>query len=189
VTLALGRRQGETQDLRWPDVDLERGRLLVRYQLQRIDGKLRLVEPKTPRSIRVLMLPGLAISALAAHKARQEKEKAFAGSRWVETGMVFTTTIGTMLDQRNLLREFYRILDTSDVPRVRFHDLRHSAATLLLAQGVHPRVVMDMLGHSSIAVTLDTYSHVIPDLQRESASKMDAILSTPENAERQTMLQ
>ena len=111
------------------------------------------------------------------HRARQHEEKRVAGSRWVETGMVFTTGIGTMLDPRNLLRAFYRILETADVPRVRFHDLRHSAATLLLAQGVHPRVVMDLLGHSSISVTLDTYSHVIPEMQREAADQMDAIFT------------
>jgi len=176
VTLALGLRQGEILGLRWQDVDLERARLSVRYQLQRVEGKLRLVDPKTARSARTLMLPQVAVSALAAHYERQQQERALAGTRWVDTGMVFTTTIGTMLDQRNLLRAFYAILRMSELPRVRFHDLRHSAATLLLAQGVHPRVVMDLLGHSSIAVTLDTYSHVIPDMKRESASQMDAIL-------------
>ena len=162
VTLALGLRQGEILGLRWIDIDLENGRLTVRLQLQRNDGKLQLVEPKTAKSARVLMLPQVAVSALAAHKLRQEEERALAGSRWVETGMVFTTGIGTMLDQRSLLRQFYKILETSELPRIRFHDLRHSAATLLLAQGVHPRLVMDLLGHSSIVVTLDTYSHVIP---------------------------
>ena len=122
-------------------------------------------------------LPQVAVNALLMHRARQHEEKRVAGSRWVETGMVFTTGIGTMLDPRNLLRAFYRILETADVPRVRFHDLRHSAATLLLAQGVHPRVVMDLLGHSSISVTLDTYSHVIPEMQREAADQMDAIFT------------
>ena len=177
VALSLGLRQGEILGLRWKDVDLENRRLTVRYQLQRIDSKLCLVEPKTARSARTLMLPAVAVSALAAHKMRQDTERQVAGARWVETGMVFTTTIGTMLDQRNLLKAFYKILATSELPRVRFHDLRHSAATLLLAQGVHPRVVMDLLGHSPIAVTLDTYSHVIPDMQRESATQMDAVLS------------
>jgi hypothetical protein len=86
------------------------------------------------------MLPSVAASALAAHRRRQETERELAGSRWVETGMVFTTGIGTMLDARSLLKAFYTILKTSTLPRVRFHDLRHSAATLLLAQGVHPRV-------------------------------------------------
>lgn len=177
VALSLGLRQGEVLGLRWRDVNLEKRTLAVRYQLQRINSKLQLVEPKTARSARTLMLPAVAVSALAAHRLRQDAERLVAGSRWVETGMVFTTSIGTMLDARGLLKAFYKIMATSDLPRIRFHDLRHSAATLLLAQGVHPRVVMDLLGHSSIAVTLDTYSHVIPDMQRESASQMDAALN------------
>jgi integrase len=177
VALSLGLRQGEVLGLRWQDVDLEKRTLAVRFQLQRIESKLQLVEPKTARSARTLMLPAVAVSALAAHKSRQDTERLVAGTRWIETGMVFTTSIGTMLDARSLLKAFYKIMTTSDLPRVRFHDLRHSAATLLLAQGVHPRVVMDLLGHSSIAVTLDTYSHVIPDMQRESASQMDAVLN------------
>ena len=177
VALYLGLRQGEILGLRWVDVDLDARRLTVRYQLQRIDGKLTLVEPKTARSRRTIALPQVAVSALLKHRARQEQEKRFAGSRWVETGMVFTTGIGTFLDQRNLLRSFYRILDTVDVPRIPFHSLRHSAATVLLAKGVHPRVVMDLLGHSSIAVTLDTYSHVLPEIQREAADQMDAVFN------------
>ena len=177
VALCVGLRQGEILGLRWVDVDFENKRLTVRYQLQRIDGRLTLVEPKTERSRRTISLPQIAVNVLLKHRARQDQERRFAGSRWVETGMVFTTGIGTFLDQRNLLRNFYRILDTADVPRLRFHDLRHSAATLLLSQGCHPRVVMDLLGHSSITVTLDNYSHVIPDMQREAADQMDAVFN------------
>ncbi len=177
VALCLGLRQGEILGLRWADVDLDARQITVRYQLQRIDGKLTLVEPKTERSRRTIALPQLAVSVLLKHRARQDQERDFAGSRWVETGMVFTTGIGTFLDQRNLLRNYYRILDTADVPRLRFHDLRHSAATLLLSQGCHPRVVMDLLGHSSISVTLDTYSHVIPEMRREAADQMDAVFN------------
>lgn len=99
-----------------------------------------------------------------------------AGERWQETGYVFTTTIGTPLDPRNVAEEFQKILATSGLPRIRLHDLRHTAATLLLAQGVHPRVVMDLLGHSQIAVTMNTYSHVVPELRKEAAAQMDAIL-------------
>lgn len=93
--------------------------------------------------------------------------------------MVFTTSIGTMLDARNMLRDFYRITRKADsgLEKLRFHDLRHRAATLLLIQGAHPRVVMDLLGHSSIALTMNTYSHVIPAMQREAANQMDAILT------------
>ena len=99
-----------------------------------------------------------------------------AGSRWVETGYVFTTRKGTPVDPRNVLRVFYSILKKSGVPRLRFHDLRHSAATLLLVQGVHPRVVMELLRHANMATTMDTYSHVIPMLKQDCADKMDEIL-------------
>ena len=101
------------------DVDLD-ARQLIRFQLQRIDGKLTLVEPKTARSRRTIALPQVAVSVLLKHRARKEQEKRFAGSRWVQTGMVFTTGIGTFLDQRNLLRSFYRILDTVEM----FHGSR-----------------------------------------------------------------
>ena len=152
VALALGMREGEILGLRWQDVNLATGKLgfpLVAGVKRpgETKGKLELIEPKTDRSSRVIRLPQVAISALYAHRARQEEERKEAGSRWRETGMVFATSIGTMLDQRNMLRAFYAIMDTRDpddpepdpkkkrklLPRLRFHDLRHSAATLLLA--------------------------------------------------------
>ena len=175
LTLALGLREGEVLGLRWQDVDLERGTLTIRYQLQRIDAKLTLVEPKTKRSCRTVALPAMAVRALTAHQMRQESQKQFAGERWQDTGMVFTTGIGSMLDARNMLRDFYRVTRATGLQGLRFHDLRHSAATLLLMQGTHPRVVMDLLGHSSIALTMNTYSHVIPAMQREAANQMDSI--------------
>ncbi len=98
------------------------------------------------------------------------------GARWQETNYVFTSTIGTPLDPRNAAEEYTKILSTAGLPRVRFHDLRHTAASLLVAQGVHPRVVMELLGHSQIAVTMNTYSHVVPALKREAADQIDAIL-------------
>ena len=112
-----------------------------------------------------------------------------AGSRWHETGMVFTTSIGTMTDQRNMLRAFYAIMDTPDpndpetdpkkrprlLPRLRFHDLRHSAATLLLVQGVHPRDIMELLGHSSFNLTVNTYGHVLEGMKKETARQTDAV--------------
>lgn len=176
VTLSLGLRQGEILGLHWSDVDLENGMLNVRQQLQRIDGTLRLVELKTEKSRRAINLPQVAISALGAHLVRQAEEKQFAGARWVETGMVFTTRIGTMLDRRNLLRAFYGIVKNSGMRKFRFHDLRHSAATLLLVQGVHPRAVMELLGHSDFATTMNIYSHVIPAVKKDVADQMDAIL-------------
>jgi integrase len=100
-----------------------------------------------------------------------------AGPLWQEWGLVFTTAVGTPLDSSNVRRAFKRLLRAAGLPAtVRLHDLRHTATTLLLAQGVHPRLVMETLGHSQISLTLDTYSHVLPALRQEVAERMDAIL-------------
>ncbi len=177
VALSLGLRQGEALGLRWDDVDLENGTLTVRYALQRVNSKLELVEPKTKKSRRTIALPSVAVNALTKHKLTQDSERQWAGDRWQETGHVFTSTIGTPLDDCNVTHQFHRILKTAGLPRLRFHDLRHTCATLLIAQGVHPRYVMDILGHSQIALTMNTYGHVFLSIQREAASKMDEILS------------
>lgn len=177
VGLAVGLRQGEAFGLRWPDLDLDVGTSAVRCCLQRVDGVPAFVEPKTPRSRRTINLPAVAVAALRRHQVRQEQERAWAGSRWQEWGLVFTTTTGTPLDPPNVLKGFHKVLKAVSLPRLTFHSLRHSCATLLLAQGVHPRLVMDILGHSQISLTMNTYSHVIPVMQREVAAKMDEILS------------
>jgi integrase len=182
IAMALGLREGEGLGLQWPDIDFESGTVAVRRSIRRVkvpgEEKSRLLvrEPKR-RSRRTISLPQIAVSALCAHRARQAEERQQAGRRWHETGYVFTTTIGTALDPRKVAREFQTILATSGLPRIRLHDLRHTAATLLLAQGVHPRVVMDLLGHSQIGVTMNTYSHVVPELRKEAAAQMDAILN------------
>ena len=180
VALAVGLRRGEALGLHWDDVDLEAGTLRVRVTVQRVDGKLRLVETKTDRSRRTIALPQTAAAALRVHRTRQLRERLAAGSRWQETGLVFTTTIGTPLEPRNVTRQFRKVLMKAGLPLKRFHDLRHTCASLLLAQGVHPRVVMEILGHSQISMTMDTYSHVMPVLERDAASQMDALLATKE---------
>ncbi|MGH9342483.1 MAG: site-specific integrase [Terriglobia bacterium] len=122
VTLALGMREGEILGLRWADIDFESRTLTIRYQLQRLDGKLKLAEPKTQKSRRSIVVPAIAVAALRAHQMRQQREQILAGERWHETGMVFTTSIGTMLDARNMLREFYRIIrdPRNSLPQIRF---------------------------------------------------------------------
>ncbi len=180
VVLALGLRQGEALGLRWEDVDLEARRLVVVNALQRVDGKLVLVSPKTRRSRRTIELPDSAVSALRAHKVRQVEERLLAGGRWRDTGHVLTTTVGTPLDGTSVTKAFQRLLVRAGLPRLRFHDLRHSCATLLLVQGVPARVVMEILGHSSIALTMNTYSHVMPSLKREAADAMDRVFADPQ---------
>lgn len=185
VALAMGLRQGEALGLRWEDVDLLAGSLSVRHQVQRIDGRLVLVEPKTERSRRTIAIPPTVIERLRHHEARQLAEKLWAGSTWTEEGYVFTSRTGGPLQARRVIDEFHKALAAAGMPRIRFHDLRHSCATLLLVQGVSPRVVMEILGHSEIAMTMNTYSHVVPDLQREAAGKMDSLLLGARKRERE----
>ena len=132
-------------------------------------------------------MPGLTQAALKKHRARQLEERLKLGEVWQDHGLVFTTEIGTPLYPSNVRnRSFYPILKRAGLPRIRFHDLKHTCATLLLAQGVHPKVVQEQLGHSQISVTLDTYSHVTAPMMKEAAAKMDAILETAASRRRQS---
>jgi integrase len=185
VALSLGLREGEALALRWTDVDFNAGQLSVCRTLQRVGGERfggegsRLVfqEPKSERSHRTLRMPETLIRALRRHRSRQLQERLAAGSAWMENDLAFPTAIGTALEPRSLVKDFKRILKKAGLPAViRFHDLRHSAASLLLAQGVQLRTIMELLGHSSIAITANLYAHVSPPLLREAADKMDAIL-------------
>ncbi len=178
VALGVGLRQGEILGLRWSDVDLDGGTLTVRHALARIEGRLVLVEPKSATSRRVVPLPAFVRDALVAHRDRQAQEPlplrpappdAFAD-------LVFVTTHGTPLDGITITRRFQHILAAARLPHQRFHDLRHACASLLLAQGVPARVVMETLGHSEISLTLNTYSHVMPSVGREAAERMDQLL-------------
>lgn len=189
LAVTCGLRQGELLGLKWEDVDLERGTLQVKRQLQwvkaeeerkggrkRPEPKWVLTEPKSAKSRRVVSLPAVAVAALKKHKAAQAEERLRMGEVWQDLGFVFCTSIGTPESPSNLRkRSFVPLLEKAGLPKVRFHDLRHTCATVLLAQGVHPKVVQEQLGHSQISLTLDTYSHVLPALQREAAAKMDAL--------------
>lgn len=178
VAEALGLRRSEALGLQWQDIDFEAETLRVRFSLQRIEGKLQLVEPKSAKSKRTIAMPKATIRALREHKKRQLEEKMLVGPEWHETGFVFTSIIGTPLEPDNIGRWFKPLLKKAGLPNIRFHDLRHTAASLLLVQGVQPRVVMETLGHSQIALTMNTYSHVMPVLIREAAARMDEILES-----------
>ena len=136
-----------------------------------------LVETKTARSRRALVMPPVVIAALRSHRARQAVERLAAGDRWVDLDLVFPSLLGTLADGPNVTHRFHRLLKKAGMPKMRFHDLRHACASLLLVQGVHPRVVMETLGHSQISLTMNTYSHVLPALQREAADKMELVLT------------
>ena len=179
VVLAVGLREGEALGLRWEDVDFAKGRLRVARQVQRVDGTLQLKEIKTAKRkrSRTVALPPMLLGALLTHRDRQEEERLAACGRWQEWGLVFPSTIGTPQDPRNVLRRFQALVQKAGLPHQRFHDLRHCCASLLLAQGVPPRVVMEILGHSDIRLTMNTYSHVMPVLQQEAATLMEAFLT------------
>jgi integrase len=177
VALATGLRRGELLGLRWCDVDLEGRVLFVRQTLQRVGGRLAVAEPKTHRSARPVPLSGLAVRALEEQRDRQEKDRVAAGELWQETGLVFTSTVGTALEPRNLNRRFQELRRRAGLDWLRLHDLRHAFATFLLDQGEDLRTVMELLGHSTIRLTADTYGHVLPRRARVAAETIDRLLS------------
>lgn len=181
VTLAIstGVRLGEALGLQWADIDLDHRQLRIHKSLQRVSGQGQvLMETKTRRSRRSLVLPVKTAEALRELRLQQHHVRRTAGSAWHKGDFVFTSSTGQPLDQRNVLRMFRRVLRKAKLPKMRFHDLRHSCASLLLAQHVSPRVVMETLGHSRISVTMDTYTHVMPALMRDAADAMDRSLDS-----------
>ena len=176
VALASGMRQGELLALRWEDVDIDGLTLTVRRSLSRVGGKAVVVEPKSQRSRRTIPIPQLAVDALRRQRSRQAEDRLVAGAAWQDNGLVFTTALGTALDGSNVTHRFQRLLAEAGLPRQRFHDLRHACASFLLTQGVPARVVMETLGHSQVSHTLNIYTHVAPELQREAADRLEALL-------------
>ena len=176
LALSTGMRQGELLALRWGDVALEAGTIQVCGSLEQ--GTLVIAETKTGGSRRQVTLTRAAGEALRRHRIAQTEERLRA-AYWDDRGFVFCTEAGTPVDVRNLVRRsFTPLLVRAGLPRIRFHDLRHTAATLLLGQGTHPKIVADLLGHSRISTTLDLYSHVTPTMQKEAAETMDSLLGT-----------
>jgi integrase len=138
--------------------------------------------PKTKGSRRTIALTMAAVEALRAHGMRQEAERAQLGAHWHEHDLVFPNTVGRPLDGINLLeRQFHPLLERAGLPRIRFHDLRHTAATLLLGQGINPKIVSELLGHAQVAITLDIYSQVMPHMQQQAATAMDALLESKDD--------
>lgn len=179
VTLAAttGMRQGEMLGLGWADVDLEAGSLMIRRSLARAWTGWALAEPKTPRSRRSVRLPAVSVAALRRQRERQDADRAAAGTAWQDIhGLVFTDAIGRPLVNSHVSAVFQRSLRDAGLPAIPFHGLRHSAATALLAGGIPLRVVSDVLGHSTISITADTYAAVVPELRRDAADAMDRAL-------------
>jgi integrase len=171
LAVGTGLRFGELAGLRWGDLDLEAGAVHVRRGLvERESGARSLDETKTSRARRKVDMPAFAIAALRRHRAA-------VGALPHPSALVFTSSEGTLLRRSNLHRRSYKpLLARAKLPAVSFHALRHTAATLALAAGVNPKVVQERLGHSSVTLTLDTYSHAVPTLGQDAAARLDALL-------------
>jgi integrase len=178
LAVTTGLRQGEILGLKWSDLDWMTRRLKVQRQLQRTKtGGNLFTDPKSEAGRRSVVLSRITISKLRAQRAVLSYERLFAGARWKDNDLIFPSTLGTPLDLMKLHKDFKGILHKAQLPNLRFHDLRHTAATLMLAQGIHPKVVQERLGHADIALTLNTYSHVLPDIQEEAAEKLDQLFT------------
>jgi integrase len=173
LAVLLGLRRGELLGLRWTDVDLEERFLVVRTTIQRSGGQLRVAEPKTRRSARRIRLSQSAVRAFERQRIRQAKERLAAGSAWQDQGWVFASQIGTPTEPRNLSRRFVQIRHEAGLDWLHLHDLRHACGTYLIAEGVDLRTVMEVLGHSTFRLTMDTYAHVLDGQLHTAADAMD----------------
>jgi integrase len=177
LALKTGMRRGELLALRWEDVDLDKGVLQVRGTLRRTREGLRIGTPKTAAARRKVVLSPSSVAALRRHRARQQEERRAAGDLWRDFGLVFPNTLGRPMEPRCLLSDVYRpLLERDGLPPITFHTLRHTAATLLLAEGEHPKVVQELLGRAQVSITLDRYGHMTPRLMSNAAALMDRLL-------------
>ena len=177
LALSTGMRRSEILGLRWRDVDLDGGFLRVTQTLQQTKDGVSFQPPKTDSSRRKIALPGVAVEALRRHKITQSEERLAAGLGAHGSDSLVTCKLsGAPLQPRHVSKEFSRTLRQAGMKQIRFHDLRHTHATHLLESGVHPKVAQERLGHSTIAVTMDIYSHVSAGMQEEAAAKIDASL-------------
>ncbi|WP_236031304.1 site-specific integrase [Ktedonospora formicarum] len=183
LALTTAMRRGELLGLRWDDIDFKHKTLQVRRSL----GYIRkhgfvISEPKTKTSRRKIMLTDFAIEALKKHRSLQDERRGKSPS-WTDMNLVFCNIHGGYWMPEHMVTMFHKLLEKAQLPRIRFHDLRHSAATLLLAMGVHPKIVQNLLGHSKISTTMDTYSHVLPSMQKEIVDKMGLVFKQEDEME------
>src|SRR5579859_5108060 len=177
-TLALftGMREGELLGLRWRNVDFAAGHLTIQTALKNVNNQRWLGKPKTEAGRRKIELTPTVVAALRAHRRRQLEEHLAVGEAWKDLDLVFCTNTGNHIAASNLRTAHMRLLNRLQLPYIRFHDLRHTAATLLLLQGVPVKVVSELLGHASVTITMNLYMHVLPTMQRAAADAMEALL-------------
>ena len=169
-----GLRRGEVTALKWRSIDLDRGQMAVDESTEQTRAGIRSKETKSGRA-RTVALPSLVVEELRKHRVKQAEELLRVGVRHSDDVFVVAQEDGKSLQPNSLTHEFVRLLAKHPrLPRVRYHDLRHSHATHMLASGVHPKVAQERLGHSNVGITLDLYSHVLPGMQADAAAKVDA---------------
>ena len=177
LMLATGLREGEAIGLKWPDLNLDANTLRVQRVLQRVQGEWLFKEPKTQRSRRTISLPEPVAKALRQHRTNQLKERLRLGHTWEDLhGLVFTKESGSPLTPTTVSYHFHGLLRNAVLPRMRIHDLRHGAASLMAAMGIPPRVAMELLGHSQISTTMNIYSHIASEYGREAMDRVDESL-------------
>lgn len=176
VAVGTGMRKGEILGLRWSDIDFTKGTLQVSRTLNYLSGH-GFVEgkPKTKSSERSIVLPQFLLDLLQAHHTLQLEKRLEIGAQWVDRDLVFCNKIGDFIVPITLLRQFARVLEDAQLPHMRFHDLRHSAATILISMGVPANVVQELLGHSDVSITLGVYGSVVPSMRKDVADKMDGL--------------
>jgi integrase len=183
TALFTGLRLGELRGLRWKDVDLTRGHLHLQQTIQRLRGGALVTQaPKTHRSRRQVSLSQSTILRLRRHRAVQNEGRLLAGAAWNDQDLVFADDSGYPLHESRLRQALHNLLKEAELPRLRWHDLRHSMASVMLALGEHPKVVQERLGHTTVGVTLDTYSHLLPGLQDAAAERLAAALCSSETS-------
>lgn len=178
-----GMRRGEVLGLRWDDVDVDGGYLSVEQSITTVSDELVIGPVKTARSRRRIALDPATVAALRRHRALQAEERLVAGELWVDGNLVFRSEDGQQLHPDRFTRRFKRLVTAAELPALRGpHNLRHTWATLALQSGIHPKVVSERLGHATIAITLDTYSHVVPSLEPDAANLVaDRILGASQS--------
>lgn len=177
LAATTGMRRGETLALRWKDVDLDSAVLAVTQTLEKVGKQLTFKAPKTERSRRTISLPQITVEALRRHRVKQAEERLAAGKAYVAQDLVCCNALGQPLDPDYVTHAFAKFATASKLT-IRFHDLRHSHISHLLAAGIHPKIASERAGHASVSITLDVYSHVIPGMQEDAAKRIDAALRT-----------
>jgi integrase len=173
LAITSGLRRGELLGLRWDDADLDRGTLRVGRALVREGGRHVVGETKTRRGRRRVNLTPRTVAVLKTHRKRQLEHRVRLAGLYEDRDLIFASENGTPLNPENLVkRSFKPLLERTGFPKIRFHDLRHTCATLLLSRGVHPKIVQELLGHATIAMTLDTYSHYVPSMGDQASGAM-----------------